>query len=338
MKAMKVMLATAIVLAIAGTTTELRSGTRLRDKATASSVDSLLASDVITPIPLTLDLDPRKVELGRQLYRDTRLSADGKVSCATCHNLATGGVDRRIHSTGAYGRLGVINTPTVFNSTFNFRQFWDGRAATLESQVGGPLENTLEMASNWTKTMVTLRRDQQYRRQFSSIYHDGLQAANVRDAIATYERSLSTPNARFDRYLRGEKAALTPNELEGYRLFRSIGCASCHQGVNLGGNLYQKLGIMEDYFAVRGHVTQADYGLYNVTHREADKHFFKVPTLRNVALTAPYLHDGSAPTLENAVDIMARFQLGRDMQPVETARIVDFLRTLTGEYQGRRLQ
>jgi cytochrome c peroxidase len=295
-------------------------------------------ADIFTPIPLTLSLDSRKVALGGQLFSDPRLSGDGSVSCAHCHNLDTGGVDRMPHSRGIGGKEGGINAPTVFNSGFNFRQFWDGRAETLEDQIDGPLQNPIEMASTWPQALAAIVEDPQYNAAFKAIYNDGVQPHNVKDAIATFERSLITPDSRFDRFLRGDQTALNEEEKAGYELFKQIGCTSCHQGINIGGNLYQKLGIMEDYFAVRGHITESDFGRFNVTKREQDRYYFKVPSLRNVALTPPYLHDGSLPTLEEVVQVMARFQLGQKLKAGDVARIVAFLRTLTGEYAGKPLE
>jgi cytochrome c peroxidase len=299
---------------------------------------SNLAEDLIAPLPFTHGLDVKKVELGKLLFNDPRLSGDGTISCAHCHNLATGGVDRLPHSLGLGGKEGGINTPSVFNSGFNFRQFWDGRALTLEDQIEGPLHNPAEMGGTWAQTIDALSKDTAFRNRFKAIYSDGLQPRNIKDAIATFERSLTTPNARFDQYLRGNQNALTAEELAGYRLFKQIGCTSCHQGLNIGGNMFQKLGIMEDYFVVRGHLTEADLGRFNLTHLEEDRHFFRVPSLRNIALTPPYLHDASAKTLEDAVAIMTRYQLGMELNPVEMTRIVAFLHTLTGEYEGRPLE
>lgn len=303
----------------------------------AAPAPNTSSSEAITPIPLNQSLDTRKVALGARLFNDTALSADDTVSCAHCHNLATGGVDRLTRSRGISGKEGNINAPTVFNSGFSFRQFWNGRAETLEEQVDGPLHNPVEMAGNWPQTIAKLSTDVQYVDTFKTIYRDGIQAHNVKDAIATFERSLITPNSRFDQFLRGNQAALNKEEQEGYLLFKQIGCTSCHQGINIGGNMYQQLGIMEDYFAVRGNVSEADLGRYNVTKLEQDRYFFKVPSLRNIAVTQPYLHDGSAKTLEDAVRIMARFQLGKELTPAEMSRVVAFLHTLTGEYLGKPL-
>ncbi len=295
-------------------------------------------ADIFTPLPLTLSLDSRKVSLGARLFNDPKLSGDGSVSCAQCHNLETGGVDRMRHSRGVDGKEGGINAPTVFNSGFNFRQFWNGRAATLEDQIDGPLQNPIEMANTWPHAIATISEDEQYSSAFEAIYRDGIQPHNVKDAIATFERSLFTPNSRFDRFLRGDTAALNAEEMAGFELFKQIGCTSCHQGLNIGGNMYQRLGIMEDYFAERGHISEADLGRFNITHQEQDRYLFKVPSLRNVALTPPYLHDGSAATLEEVTQIMARFQLGKKLKAAEVSRIAAFLRTLTGEYSGRPLK
>ena len=304
----------------------------------AQSAHTSDASGPLTPLPTSLLLDARKVALGDRLFHEGRLGADGMVSCSHCHNLSSGGVDRLVRASGIGGQQGSINTPTVFNSGLSFRQFWDGRAETLETQVDGPLQNPIEMGNTWPKAIAMLKSDARYVAEFAAIYPDGIQPANVRDAIATFERSLSTPNSRFDRFLQGNLTALNGQEQAGYRLFKQIGCTSCHQGAAIGGNMYQKLGIMEDYFGLSGKPATSDLGRYNVTKRDEDRHFFKMPSLRNVAVTPPYLHNGSAATLEDAVRVMARYQLGRHLDDPEIASIVAFLRTLTGEYQSKALQ
>ncbi|WP_088278841.1 cytochrome-c peroxidase [Ideonella sp. A 288] len=291
----------------------------------------------IKPVPIDLRLDPRKVALGEKLFHDKRLSRDNSLSCASCHNLARGGVDGLPTSVGIGGAKGPINAPTVFNSGLNFRQFWDGRAASLEEQAAGPVHNPKEMGSSWPEVLGKLAQDAGVVAQVKALYPDGLQAKNLQDSIATFERSLHTPNARFDKYLRGDRSAISADELKGYELFKKYGCVACHQGVAVGGNMYQTFGVMGDYFARRGNVTAADLGRYNVTRNEADRHVFKVPSLRNVALTAPYFHDGSARTLAEAVAVMFRVQLGRAASAQDQERIVMFLRTLTGEYKGRPL-
>jgi cytochrome c peroxidase len=274
--------------------------------------------------------------LGERLFRDTRLSSDDTVACVSCHDLERGGMDGQRVSTGVAGARGGINAPTVFNASFNFVQFWDGRAATLEEQAAGPIHNPLEMASNWEQVLAKLRADPEYPARFAASYRDGLTAANVADAIATFERSLVTPDAPFDRYLRGDAGALTADALEGYRRFKAYGCTSCHQGSHVGGNLYQRFGVLRDYFTGRP-VTREDLGRYNVTGREEDRHVFKVPSLRNVALTAPYFHDASAATLDEAIAIMGRYQLGRELSTEDRRLIAAFLHSLTGMWQGRPL-
>ncbi|HEX5364395.1 MAG TPA: cytochrome-c peroxidase [Gallionella sp.] len=292
----------------------------------------------IVPIPLEIKLDKNKVALGMRLFHDPRLSGDNTVSCANCHGLDHGGADHAIHSRGVGGQEGVINAPTVFNSGFNFRQFWDGRAETLEEQIDGPINNPIEMASNWPQVVSRLSADVEYKKTFSRIYSTGVTAANIKDAIATFERSLYTPNSRFDRFLRGDKAALNADEEAGYRLFKTIGCVSCHQGVNVGGNLYEKMGVMEGYYVTGSVVTKSDLGRYNQTGLDEQRYEFKVPSLRNVALTGPYFHNGSADTLEEATRLMAWHQLGVKLGAAEQRLIADFLRTLTGEYQGVALK
>lgn len=288
----------------------------------------------ITPIPLDLKLDARKVALGRLLFHDPRLSHNDTISCAHCHNLANGGMDGLPRSVGISGKQGRVNTLTVFNSGFNFRLFWDGRAATLEDQIDFPMDNPCEMGSSWDEVIAKLDKDADYRRAFVAIFREGPRMGTVKDAIATFERSLTTPNGKFDRFLRGDKQALDGDELAGYELFKNLGCISCHQGRNVGGNMYEKLGVVDNYFAHRGNVQEVDFGRYNVTGIEDDRYEFRVPSLRNVALTAPYFHDASASTLEQAVAIMGKYQLGVELSRDEITRIVKFLNTLTGVYQG----
>lgn len=299
------------------------------------------SEEPIRPIPLTVKLDAKKVVLGDKLFHDKRLSKDNTLACASCHGLdrggVDGGVDGGVGSTGINGAKGPINAPTVFNSGFNFRQFWDGRANSLEEQAAGPVHNPKEMGSNWAEVLGKLSQDAALVATFKESYPDGLQPKNIQDAIANFERSLITPNSRFDKYLRGDKAALKDDELRGYQLFKNYGCVACHQGVNVGGNMFQVFGVMGDYFAKRGGVTEADLGRFNVTKNEADKNMFKVPSLRNVALTAPYFHDGSAKTLNDAVDVMFKFQLGRAAPQQDKELIVKFLHTLTGEFRGQPL-
>jgi cytochrome c peroxidase len=199
--------------------------------ANETAIPAIVSSnEPIQPIEPLSGLDPRKVELGRKLFHDPRLSHDNQLSCANCHDLTTGGTDRRVRSIGINGAVGVINAPTVLNSGFNFSQFWDGRAGTLEKQIDGPLQSNIEMGSTWPEVIEKLEHSHEYVQAFHQIYGDEIQSDHVRDCIAEFERSLSTPNSRFDRYLRHEAGALTSQEEEGYKLFKSFGCASCHQG------------------------------------------------------------------------------------------------------------
>jgi cytochrome c peroxidase len=303
----------------------------------ATGISLAQNGEPIKPVPVDIKLDARKVSLGDRLFNDKRLSRDNSIACASCHNLARGGIDGMVSATGIDRIKGPINTPTVFNSGHNFRQFWDGRAASLEEQAAGPVHNPKEMASNWAQVLTKLAQDGALVVQFKQSYPDGLQAKNIQDALAVFERSLATPNARFDHYLRGDPTALSHDELRGYQLFKSYGCVACHQGVNVGGNMFQTFGVMGDYFAKRGNLTEADLGRYNVTKVESDKHVFKVPSLRNVALTAPYFHDGSAKTLGDAIDVMFKYQLGRTASAQDKELIAKFLHTLTGELNGRPL-
>ncbi len=297
-----------------------------------------VSSEPITPIPaVAANLDKKKVALGNLLFHETSLSMDNTVACAGCHQLAHGGVDGIQFSLGVKGSVSLINTPTVFNSVFNFRQFWNGRAKTLNEQIAGPIHNPLEMGSSWLEVVAKLKQDPAYVAAFAQSYNNGITPENIADALVVFLHTLITPNARFDKYLKGDPNALTPYELSGYALFTTYGCIACHQGVNIGGNMFEKLGIMRDYFKERGNISEADQGRYALTRNPADMHVFKVPSLRNIALTAPYLHDGTAQTLEDAVHIMGKYQLGIVLPNEDVARIVAFLRTLTGEYNGKPL-
>ncbi|NOQ65552.1 MAG: c-type cytochrome [Methyloprofundus sp.] len=296
-----------------------------------------LLNEPISPIPDAIIHSVEQVELGRLLFHDVRLSENDQLSCASCHSLKKGGADGQVVSSGVNGHKGLINSPSIFNSSLNFRQFWDGRADSLLSQVDGPLNNPLEMNISWAGVLAKLQQDTFYVDLFKQAYATGLSINNIKAAIVSFEESLLTPNSRFDLYLKNKANAISTEELEGYRLFKQYGCISCHQGAAVGGNLYQTFGIMGDYFADRGNITPADLGRYQVTHDEKDKYVFKVPSLRNVALTAPYFHDGSAKNLEAAVEIMMVYQLGRISTKQDIRKIVLFLKTLTGQYNNKPL-
>jgi len=287
-------------------------------------LSTILFSAPIKPIPTEMKVDANKVQLGKKLFFDPILSKDGTISCASCHDLQNGGDDALKFSFGIGGQEGNINSPTVYNAVFNFRQFWDGRAKDLKEQVIGPIENPVEMGHSMAAAVEILKKSNSYLKDFNHIYSDGITKDNVADAIAEFEKVLITPDSPFDRYLKGEKEAISQKAKEGYRLFESKGCILCHHGVNVGGNFYNKFGIYKD-------VNSTHLGRYNITKREEDKYVFKVPSLRNIALTAPYMHDGRVFTLKEAVELMTKYQLGRHMDTGDTEAIAAFLESLTGE-------
>jgi len=287
-------------------------------------------NEPLSPLPDIGQLDPEKVALGRQLFHDPRLSADQSISCATCHPLDRGGADNRPISLGVNKARGEINAPSVLTAALNFRQFWDGRAGTLEEQAAGPVTNPREMAATWPQVLERLNRDAALKQKFSRLYPDGITPQNITRAIADFERSLLRPS-RFDRWLQGEHNAINSDEQSGYQLFKKHGCIGCHQGANVGGNLFQRFGIMENYFADKPSISRADLGRFNITGKEEDRHVFKVPSLRNVVLTAPYFHDASTEELHEAVAVMGRYQLGVELPVRDIALIAAFLDTLTSE-------
>ena len=306
--------------------------------AAGAAVLTLAAAQVaepLQPLPADAKLDARKVALGSKLFRDTRLARDNSVSCLSCHSFGHGGADPRPRSVGAGGKVGAANSPSIFNAGHNFRQLWNGSIGSLEEQVDKVVQSPAVFDSKWDDVLAKLRADAALTAQAQAAYPDeGLTRRTVAEAIATYERSLARPS-RFDRWLRGDAGAIDAQELLGYQKFKAYGCVACHQGVNVGGNMYQRFGALSDYFKSRAAagqpLTDADRGRFNVTQDAADLHVFKVPSLRNVALTAPYFHDGAAQTLEQAVDVMFRVQLGRTAPPQDKALIIGFLRTLSGE-------
>lgn len=306
---------------------------------TSPTVAEEFASEPLQPLVHAIPTDSAKVVLGDKLFHDTRLSVDNTVSCATCHELSTGGVDRLQYSKGVDGQLGGVNAPTVYNAALNFAQFWDGRATTLEEQAAGPPLNPVEMGyHSFDEICEALKQNPEYVEFFASIYPDGITEANITNAIAEFERTLLTPS-RFDQYLRGDKTALTEEEIAGYEMFKDNKCATCHVGMNVGGQSYEYFGIKSDYFDYRGTgLTDGDNGRYAVTKEERDRHKFKTPTLRNIAVTQPYMHDGTVETLEEAVKVMGTFQGGKELTDDEVAKIVTFLNTLTGEYNGETLK
>lgn len=283
------------------------------------------------PLPdiADLQLDTEKVDLGNRLYHDTRLSGNGKLNCASCHVLAIGGDDNMPVSIGIDAQKGEINAPTTLNSGFNFKQFWDGRAKHLREQAEGPVENPIEMGAKWEDVLVKLQAVNGYQQMFAQVYPgQGITKFTVTDAIAEFERSLITPSP-FDDYLKGDDNAISNEQKKGYALFQSYGCIACHQGINFGSNMMQKFGALKAYFDDTNERT-VDRGLYNRTQNEAHRNVFKVPTLRNVEHTAPYFHDASAKTLDEAIKIMGLNQLGRQIPDKDRMYIQAFLTSLSG--------
>ncbi|TBU79615.1 cytochrome C biogenesis protein CcsA [Pseudomonas daroniae] len=285
------------------------------------------SDEPVSPIQPYTATDSAKVELGKQLFFDPRLSRSGFISCNSCHNLSMGGSDNLPTSIGHHWQQGPINSPTVLNSSLNLAQFWDGRAADLKEQAAGPIANPKEMAFTHILAIDVLRSIPQYRESFKRVYQsEEITLDAVTDAIAEFEKTLVTPNSRFDLWLKGDDAALSSAELEGYQLFKSIGCVACHNGPAMGGNSFQKMGLVEAY-----QTDNPAEGVAGLTGKDTDRFLFKVPTLRNVELTYPYFHDGAYWELEKAVDVMARLQLGRQLSEGEIGSITAFLKTLTGE-------
>ena len=321
----------AVAIAVTGCTKKEAPAPAAEEKAVVEQEKPAAPVEPILPLPDKADVNMDKVMLGRSLYFDTALSGDGTISCATCHSLDHGGAEPRKTSTGIGGQVGPINSPTVLNSSYNFVQFWDGRAKDLQEQAAGPVENPMEMGAKWDNVVKRLGKNAEYVAAFAKLYDDGITKNNATDAIAEYEKSLITPS-RFDAFLNGDDAAITEAEKQGYATFKEVGCTACHSGIIAGGAMFQKMGLVADYFKDRGTaITDADLGRYNVTKKEQDKHFFKVPTLRNVELTSPYLHDGSQASLEDVVKVMGKYQLGRELSDAQINGIVTFLKSLTGK-------
>ncbi len=287
----------------------------------------LYAEEPIQPIRPVQEINLAQAELGRKLYFDPRLSRSGFISCNSCHNLSMGGTDNLKTSIGHKWQQGPINAPTVLNSSLNVAQFWDGRAADLKEQAGGPIANPGEMAFTHTLAIGVLKSIPEYAKQFKQVYGiDQITIEEVTQAIAEFEKTLITPNSAFDQWLLGDKNALTADQLAGYELFKNSGCVACHNGPAAGGNSFQKMGVVEPY-----QTKNEAEGLAAVTGNDADRFKFKVPTLRNVEMTYPYFHDGEAQTLAEAVDIMGRLQLGKTFNATENTQIVAFLKSLTGD-------
>jgi cytochrome c peroxidase len=280
----------------------------------APALPSSGTEEPITPTPAAPATDPLKVKLGERLFGDPRLSHDNSRSCSSCHDLGANGATTRQRDVGFDGAELPLNTLTVFNSTLNFRFGWEGKVRTVESAVKASLENPRIMGSSLAEVARKLDADPDTRVRFTAAYGRHPDAGNIVDAIASFERTLVTPGSKFDRWLSGDAAALSADELEGYRLFKSLGCVSCHQGANIGGNLFERHGIF-----------------HPLASREPA--ILRVPSLRNVATTPPYFHDGSAPTLDDAVRKMALAQLNATLTDPQVKALVAYLHSLTGRYR-----
>ena len=320
--------------------------------AAAASCAALLATPVlhaqtasarpnepIQPLPAaSADLEPAKVQIGGQLFADKRLSADGTVSCQSCHLPNAGGADPRRHSVSAFGKVRELNSPSIFNMEILTNGLnWTGRTANLDKQIAGSISNSDTMAHSWPKVLDILAADAKLAEQMKAAYggEQPVNQANVSHAIVSFERSLVTPS-RFDDWLKGDDKAITPREKKGYELFKANGCVACHNGVAVGGNSFQRFAPIGDYWKYReakgrGAMVEVDKGRFLVTKKDEDMHMFRVAPLRNVALTAPYFHDGSVPTLDEAILLMGRHQLGREIPAKDRKDIEMFLRSLTGK-------
>lgn len=282
----------------------------------------LHANELITPIPMQPTYDEPKARLGKVLFMDVRLSKDATHSCNTCHRLDAGGTDSKPYSKDFEGARKNLNTPTVLNAVYNFKHFWDGKAETLEEQVRDSLLDSQFM--NNAKSTLVQKIEEHYARQFEDIYSNGVSFDAIVEVLAEFQKALTTPNAPFDRYLRGNKDALTYSELRGYEIFKSNGCIACHNGVNLGGNTYSKIEVLPEE-------KNPYLGRYNITKNPKDKYFIKVPMLRNILLTSPYFHDGSITTIDDAIKGVSRHALKRNLTTTEVEFLIHFLSTLTGE-------
>jgi cytochrome c peroxidase len=296
-----------------------------------------LAADIfkyepVRPLPSSIPVNKKKASLGKKLFHDTRLSSDNTLSCSSCHHLQTGGADNKQYPEGIRKILGKVNTPTVYNACFNHRQYWDGRTADLKSQATEHMLNPYEMANqSFDNTLKKLLKDKELKNAFEKLYKEGITEMSIIDAIEEFEKTLITPDCRFDKYLKGEEYILNKSEIRGYELFKSNKCATCHTGVILGGQSCEIMGLYEDYFNDRGwDMIEEDQGQFKQTANEYDRHRFKVPGLRNVALTKPYFHDGSQQTLHDAIKIMGIYQCGHTINDEDIHAIVSFLETLTG--------
>ncbi len=307
------------------------------ERAGQSELSDFNSDEPILPIPKEINVDPKKVALGLRLFEDKQLSEDGSMACRSCHHLEQGGTDGERFSASIDGGYRSRNTPSIFNVGLLGLYGWYGIPTNLGDLAEAIIKSKKGLASDWPDIINKLNHEPDYIASFSAIYSDGIQPENIKDALAEYMRSLVTPNSRFDQYLRGNLQAITQQEKEGYQLFKRYGCSSCHQGVAVGGNMVAPFNLFRNYLTPEHTESQLELGRFNKSNDEADKYVFRVPSLRNVALTAPYFHDGSTKRLESAVDSMARYMLGKEISKHDRKLIVQFLHTLTGTYQGKEL-
>ena len=313
----------------------------------AASASAFEALPNTPPVPADNLITPAKVELGKKLFFDPRISKSGTISCNSCHNVMGGGEDNRAHSVGVEGKIGGRSSPTVWNAAFQSVQFWDGRAASLEEQAKGPMTNPVEMGmTNHDLVVTRVAQIPGYKEEFTKVFgkDNSINIDNVAKAIATYERTLITANTPYDQFVKGKKNALSASAKRGFELVQSVGCVSCHSGPNFSGptlppgqGFYQKFPVIggTDY-EKKYHLTE-DQGRFSVTHQESDKNVWRVPTWRNISLTAPYFHNGSVKTLDEAVRVMAKTQLSRDLNNEEVKNIVSFLESLTGKFPDQTM-
>lgn len=289
------------------------------------ALDSTIVREPISPIPDYVNSTPKKTALGEQLFKDKRLDSKKNISCGNCHNLEIGGTDQLAFSVNGAGNPTRFNTPTIYNVSLNTQYYWSGKFETLDEQITDAIK---EINTTWPELIRTIKSIPEYTEQFNSLYSDGVTKENIKDVFISFEFSLLTPNSKFDQYLKGDTTALSASELSGYKLFKSYGCITCHQGTNVGGN-----------FALRLDKLGEPFGNFNSTTGRLRGKIkqIRVPSLRNVAVTAPYFHDGSATTLHQAVSRMLDEYLGIGIKDQEISQIVSFLKTLSGEYKGRQL-
>ncbi|MEA2091849.1 MAG: cytochrome c peroxidase [Campylobacterota bacterium] len=291
-----------------------------------SIIISSYASEPISPIPNEINIDIKKAKLGKDLFFDPVLSKDNSTACLSCHNVYYGGADANRVSMGFENKKGNIQSPTVLNSKYNFKQFWNGRANNLTEQADGPFNNPTEHNMDAKTIEKRLNASKEYKKKFYAVYGTSkITYKQVIDAIVEFENALITPNSKFDKYLRGE-IKLTKDEKDGYILFKQNGCITCHNGINIGGNSFQKMGTFVEYEFKNSYPDRS-----KITNNPNHKNVFKVPTLRNINKTAPYFHDGSAKTLRDSINTMAKYNLGVELEDEEIDKIILFLKTLDGE-------